>query len=109
MYMDEIAITFPNLKINLSHTGWPWFREWCDLVWKHPNVFGDISAYMPKSLEPYQIKFMFSGRGKNKVMWGTNGIGLARGRKELMEMDAKDDVKAKILRENAIGFLGLEG
>ncbi len=108
MYMDEIAITFPNLKINLSHTGWPWFREWCDLVWKHPNVYGDISAYMPKSLEPYQIAFMFSGRGKNKVMWGTNGIGLARGKKELMEMDAKDDVKINILRENAISFLGLD-
>jgi len=108
MYMDEIAITFPDLKINLSHTGWPWFREWCDLVWKHPNVYGDISAYMPKGLEPYQIKFMFSGKGKNKVMWGTNGIGLARGKKELMEMDVKDDVKAKILRENAIRFLGLD-
>lgn len=108
MLMDEIAITFPNLKINLSHTGWPWFREWCDLVWKHPNVYGDISAYMPKSLEPYQINFMFSGKGKHKVMWGTNGIGLARGKKELLEMEAKDDVKALILRENAVRFLGLE-
>ena len=109
MLMDEVAITFPNLRINLSHTGWPWFREWCDLVWKHQNVYGDISAYMPKALEPYQIKFMFSGRGKNKVMWGSNGIGLARGRKELLEMDAKDDVKEKILRTNALRFLGLEG
>jgi predicted TIM-barrel fold metal-dependent hydrolase len=108
MLMDEVAITFPNLKINLSHSGWPWFREWCDLVWKHPNVYGDISAYMPKSLEPYQIKFMFSGRGKNKVMWGTNGMGLIRGKKELMEMDAKEDVKKNILRDNAMRFLGLE-
>ena len=33
---------------------------------------------------------------------------LARGKKELMEMDAKDDVKSKILRENAMKFLGLE-
>lgn len=108
MYVDEIAITFPNLKINLSHTGWPWFREWCDLVWKHPNVYGDISAYMPKSLEPYQIQFMFSGRGKRKVMWGTNGMGLARGKKELMEMEAKEDAKIQILRENALRFLGSE-
>lgn len=108
MYMDEVALHFPNLKINLSHTGWPWFREWCDLLWKHPNVYGDISAYMPKSLEPYQIEFMFSGRGKRKVMWGTNGMGLARGKKELMGMDAKDDVKMKILRENAVRFLGLD-
>ena len=108
MYMDEIAITFPNLMINLSHTGWPWFREWCDLVWTHPNVYGDISAYMPKSLEPYQIDFIFSKRGRDKVMWGTNGIGLARGKKQLLEMDADDDVKEKILRKNAMAFLKVE-
>lgn len=107
MYLDEIAITFPKLRINLSHTGWPWFREWCDLAWKHPNVYGDISAYMPKSLEPHQIDFMFSGKGKRKVMWGTNGMGLMRGKRELLEMGAKDDVKAFILRENALRFLGL--
>lgn len=107
MYLDEIAITFPNLRINLSHTGWPWFREWSDLAWKHPNVYGDISAYMPKSLEPHQISFMFSGKGKRKVMWGTNGMGLARGRKELLEMDGKDDAKELILRKNALRFLGL--
>lgn len=107
MYIDEVALDFPGLKINLSHTGWPWFREWCDMVWKHPNVYGDISAYMPKRLEPYQIEFMFSGRGKRKVMWGTNGIGLAHGKHELMEMEAKEDAKVKILRENAITFLGL--
>ena len=109
MYVDEVAITFPKLRINLSHSGWPWFREWCDLVWKHPNVYGDISAYMPKALEPYQIQFMFSGRGKRKVMWGTNGMGLARGRKELLEMEADDATKELILRKNALRFLGLEG
>ena len=108
MYMDDVAINFPKLKIILSHTGWPWVMEWCDLVWKHPNVYGDISAYMPKALDPYQIEFMFSGKGRNKVMWGTNGIGLARGKKELMEMDAKDETKQKILRDNAVKLLGLD-
>lgn len=107
MSIDEVVMDFSNLKINLSHTGWPWFREWCDLIWKHPNVYGDISAYMPTGLEPYQKEFMASGRGRDKVMWGTNGMGFARGKKELMGMEIKDDVKRKILRENAIRFLGL--
>ena len=109
MDIDEVVMDFPNLKINLSHTGWPWFREWCDMIWKHLNVYGDISAYMPSGLETYQKEFMASGRGKNKVLWGTNGIGFFRGKKELMEMDIKDDVKRKILRDNAIKFLGLGG
>jgi predicted TIM-barrel fold metal-dependent hydrolase len=108
MAIDEVVMDFPDLKINLSHTGWPWVREWCDMVWKHPTVYGDISAYMPKSLEAYQQEFITSGRGMRKVMWGTNGMGLFRGKKELMEMEIKDDIKVKILRENAIKFLSLD-
>jgi predicted TIM-barrel fold metal-dependent hydrolase len=108
MHIDEVVMDFPNLKINLSHSGWPWFREWCDMLWKHPNVYGDISAYMPKSLEPYQKKFMGGGRGRGKVMWGTNGMGFGRGKKELLEMEMKDEAKHKILRENALKFLGME-
>ena len=78
------------------------------MVWKHPNVYGDISGYMPKSLETYQQEFIGSGRGRDKVMRGTNGMGLFRGKKELMEMEIKDDIKVKILRENAIKFLSLD-
>ena len=63
---------------------------------------------MPKSLEPYQINFMFSGQGRDKVMWGMNGIGSARGKKELMEMEGKGEAELKILRENAVKFLNLD-
>lgn len=108
MTADEVVIDFPNLKINLSHTGFPWIKEWIDLVWKHPNVYGDISAYMPKSLDPELISFMSSGRGNTKVMWGTNGMGLKRGKQQILEMDMKEEYKKNILRDNALRFLGLE-
>jgi hypothetical protein len=107
MSIDEVVIDFPDLKINLSHTGFPWINEWIDLVWKHPNVYGDIAAYMPKNLDPELIKFMSSGRGNSKVMWGTNGMGLKRGKQQLMEMDMKDKYKENILRNNALRFMGL--
>jgi len=54
MLVDDVAIDFPNLRINLSHTGWPWIDEWCSMLWRHPNVYGDISAYFPRSLDERQ-------------------------------------------------------
>lgn len=108
MTVDEVVMDFPDLKINLSHTGFPWINEWIDMVWKHPNVYGDIAAYMPKNLDPELIKFMSSGRGNSKVMWGTNGMGLGHGKQQLMEMDMKDKYKENILRNNAMRFMGLK-
>jgi predicted TIM-barrel fold metal-dependent hydrolase len=108
MLMDEVAIDFPNLRINLSHTGWPWVDEWCSMLWRHPNVYGDISAYFPSSLDDNLVRFMDSGRGRRKVMFGTNGLGLARCISELNELDIRDDTKQRVLRDNAIEFLRLE-
>ncbi len=107
MLVDDVAIDFPNLRINLSHTGWPWIDEWCSMLWRHPNVYGDISAYFPKSLDERQIRFMDSSRGRDKVLFGTNGLGLERCLKEFLELPIRDETKARVLRDNAIEFLKL--
>lgn len=109
MYIDEVALDFPNLKINLSHTGWPWIDEWCSMLWKHPNVYGDISSYMPKSLDENLIRFMNGSRGRNKVMFGTNGLGLKPCIEQFKALNLKEETIRRILRENALEFLGLDG
>lgn len=106
MLVDEVAIDFPDLRINLSHTGWPWTAEFCSMMWRHPNVYGDISAYFPKSLDPELVKFM-NGPGRRKLMFGTNGLDAARVRREFMELPISEKAQQRILRSNAIEFLGL--
>jgi hypothetical protein len=109
MLADDVAIEFPELRMNLSHTGWPWVDEWCSMLWRHPNVYGDISAYYPKSLDERLIRFMDSSRGRDKVLFGTNGLGLERCKRELLELDIADETKRAVLHENAVRFLKLEG
>lgn len=106
MLVDEVAIDFPNLKINLSHTGWPWVDEWCSMLWRHPNVYGDTSAYYPSGLDERLVKFMDSGRGRHKVLFGTNGIGLKRCIREFEQLDISEKTKKAVLRDNAVEFLG---
>jgi predicted TIM-barrel fold metal-dependent hydrolase len=105
--VDQIAIEFPNLKINMSHTGWPWTAEFCSMIWRHPNVYGDISAYFPSSLDPELIKFMDSSRGRNKILYGTNGFDLPRYKREFEELAISDKTRDRVLRLNALEFLGL--
>ncbi len=107
IYIDEVVLDFPKLKINLSHTGYPWVDEWCSMLFKHENVYGDIAAYMPRNLESATIRFMSGGRGRDKVLFGTNGFGLKTCKEQLLSLDISDKSKQRILRDNAMEFLGL--
>jgi len=70
-YVDEIALKFPTLKIICGHIGFPWTQEMIGVAWKHPNVFIDTSAYLPKYYPPELIQFA-NTIGRKKVMFGTN-------------------------------------
>jgi predicted TIM-barrel fold metal-dependent hydrolase len=70
-YIDEIALTFPELKIVGGHIGYPWTNEMIALAWKHANVYIDTSAYLPKYYPPELLHFMKT-YGKEKVLFATN-------------------------------------
>ena len=108
MEVDKVAIDFPNLKINMSHTGYPWVDEWCSMIFRHPNVYGDISAYNPRNLTAETVKFMNSSRGREKVMFGSNSYGLKLTKEQFLDLPIKDETKKRVLRDNAIEFLGLD-
>ena len=103
IYMDDIALDFPELNIVGAHTGWPWTEEMISLAWKHENVFVGIDAHHPKYLEPTLIKFMAT-RGQDKVLWGTNFPAVPH--KEAIQvirndLGLKPHVIQKVLHDNA--------
>ncbi len=54
IYVDDVAVDFPKLKIILAHGGRPlWMDTAFFLVRRHPNVFLDISGMPPKTLLTY--------------------------------------------------------
>lgn len=107
-YIDQIALTFPRLKIVCGHIGYPWTDEMISLAWKHRNVFIDTSAYRPRYYPPQLLTFM-SSYGQDKVMFGTNFpmlsfedcVGDARALK------LPQDILSKFLRRNAEAVFGL--
>ena len=109
MYADEVALDFPDLVLVLTHTGWPWIHEWMSMIWRHPNVYGNIGAYFPSFLDPSLVRFMDSVRGRDKIFWATNGFGLTRCKKEFLELPIREETKRKVLRENALKIFKLQG
>jgi len=70
-YVDQVAIDFPELVIVGGHIGYPWTEEMVAVCSKHPNVYIDTSAYTVRRYPPNLVAYM-CGRGRKKVMFGTN-------------------------------------
>jgi len=115
-HFDVVACDFPQLKLILSHGGYPWVLEACLLAWKHPNVYLELAAHRPKY-------FTVSGAGwepllrygqttiQDKILYGTGAFLIGRAPKDLLAefraLPVSADVMEKWLWRNAAKLLGL--
>lgn len=44
MFLDEVGLRFPNLRVIIAHMGHPWFLDTVALIRQRPNFYADISA-----------------------------------------------------------------
>ena len=73
MYVDDVAVDFPKLKILLAHGGRPlWMDTAFFLIRRHPNVYLDISGIPPRTLLKY---FPRLAEIAHKTLFGTDWPG----------------------------------
>jgi predicted TIM-barrel fold metal-dependent hydrolase len=51
--IDEVARTFPKLRIVIAQLGQPWVDETIIMLGKHPNVFADVSGLLRRPWQAY--------------------------------------------------------
>ena len=108
MYLDELAAKFPNLTIIGCHPSFPWGDDMLAVAVHKKNVLIDLSGWSPRRFSPSLIAHI-NGPLQDKVMFGTDYPWL----KPKLWLDAfkdlpiKDEVRPKVLRENAERLLGL--
>lgn len=109
-YIDQVAIDFPELKIIGGHIGYPWTEEMVTLCRKHENVYIDTSAYVPRRFPAELVKFMKTGTGAKKVMFGSNFpmIGQQAALTGLEELGLADETMERFLGKNAADVLKLD-
>ena len=71
IYLDRVALDFPELVIVAGHIGYPWTDEAIAVATKHLNVYIDTSAYTVKRYPPQLVQYMKSN-GRKKILFGTN-------------------------------------
>lgn len=108
LYIDEVALDFPELRIVCGHVGSPWVSEMIHVAWKHENVYVDTSARLPKHFEPEFVKFL-SSYGQDKVMFGTDWplLDFRKPLEQVERLNLTPEVAAKFLHGNAIEAFGL--
>jgi uncharacterized protein len=114
-HIDVVAADFPELKIVMSHAGYPWVLESCLLAWKYPNVYLELAAHRPRYLatpgtgwEP--LLRYGTTTIRDKVLFGTGWFLLGRPPGQVVDefrrLPVPEDVLELWLWRNAEALLG---
>jgi len=108
IYLDRVALDFPELVIVGGHIGYPWTDEAIAVATKHENVYIDTSAYTAKRYPAALVEFM-RGHGRSKVLFGTNYpmIMPAKALENLAELSLDEEVRELFLSGNACRVFNL--
>ncbi|MGI8663619.1 MAG: amidohydrolase family protein [Acidimicrobiales bacterium] len=101
--LDEVCWFFPELKVVMRHGAEPWDALAVKLMLKWPNLYYSTSAFAPRYY-PKTIIDYANTRGADKIMYAgyfPMGLSLERIFAELPDVQLKDDVWPKFLRDNA--------
>jgi uncharacterized protein len=107
IYVDDVAVDFPKMKILMAHGGRPlWMHTCFFLLRRHPNVFLDISGIPPRSLLQY---FPRLEEIAHKTLFGTDwpGPGVPDIKTNLDEFRAlplHEESKLQILSKTALSI-----
>ena len=107
-YFDDVAADYPSLTLILAHPAVPWQEEQLSVALHKQNVYIDLSGWSPKYFRPMLVQYMQSLL-KDKVLFGSDYPVLMPERwlKDFEQLELKDEVRQKILLDNARKILNL--
>jgi uncharacterized protein len=110
MYVDDVAVAFPDMPIILAHPSFPWQDEALSMGMHKPQVYIDLSGWSPKYFPPQLIQYA-NTLLRHKVLFGTDFPVLTPERwlKDFDALSIKPEVRPLILKENAARLFGLSG
>lgn len=110
MLIDAVAAAFPDLSIIMAHPSVPWQDEAISVATHKGNVHIDLSGWSPKYF-PENLVRQASSLLQDKVLFGSDFPLLTPDRwmADFAALAVTDDVRPKILRDNAVRLLGLDG
>jgi uncharacterized protein len=108
IYVDDVAVDFPEMQIVLAHPSFPWQDEAISIAMHKPEVYIDLSGWSPKYFPPQLVRYA-NTLLKRQVLFGSDYpmITPERWLRDFERLEIDDDVRPLILKENAARLLGL--
>lgn len=107
LYLDDVAVDFPDLKIILAHPSFPWQEEALAVATHKPNIYIDLSGWSPKYFPPILVRYA-NTLLKDRVLFGSDWPAILPDRwlADFETLDIKPEVRPLILKQNAMRLLG---
>ncbi|SHO52779.1 amidohydrolase family protein [Desulfopila aestuarii] len=107
-YIDVAARDFPELKIVVSHGGYPWISEMINVAQRNANVYVDLSEYERSPLSEAYLQAA-NTMISDKVLYASAHpfVDFKTALKTYEDLPFNTDVREKIMYSNAAKLLGL--
>jgi predicted TIM-barrel fold metal-dependent hydrolase len=108
MYIDDVAVDFPDMPIILAHPSFPWQDEAISICLHKSQVYIDLSGWSPKYFSPTLVQYA-NTLLKHKILFGSDYPWLTPDRwlADFEKINIRDEVRPLILKENAVRLFGL--
>ena len=114
IYLDDVAVDFPELIIIAMTPGWPWVGELVGVAWRHANVYIETEAVRPRYMAMPNTgwsELVHYGNTviQDKIIFGSSWplLPIERTIEEIRNLPLKEEVVHKWLYSNAARVLGL--
>jgi predicted TIM-barrel fold metal-dependent hydrolase len=114
IYLDDVMIHFPELRVCASPPGFPWVAELITVAWRHANVNIGLVAIRHKYLavpnSGYEMLLQYGNSVlQDQIIYGSAYpmMPVRRSLAEIDELPLKDVVRQKWIHDNAARLIGL--
>jgi predicted TIM-barrel fold metal-dependent hydrolase len=98
---------FPDLRIIMAHPARPWVDEQLEVIVHKPNMYMDLSGWMPQYFEPLVVQYA-NTIASEKVLFGSDyPMDVDRWLREFADLPMRDESRRAIMFDNANELLGL--
>ncbi len=108
-YIDFVARDFPDLKIVISHGGYPWVNEAIIVAQRNRNVYIELSEY---EFSPMSEAYVQAANTMiaDKILYASAHpfVDFREALNTYRQLDFKPEVRNKIMYENAAKLLGIK-
>jgi predicted TIM-barrel fold metal-dependent hydrolase len=109
MYIDDVAVDFPQMPIVLAHPSFPWQDEAISVALHKQQVYIDLSGWSPKYFPANLVQYA-NTLLRHKVLFGSDYplITPDRWLADFERIAIKPEVRPLILKDNAVRLLKLK-